>query len=105
MTKHKPTTTREDYGKDYPHWDIVTSVKCLYTNAHRMGNKQEKLEICVQSWGFNLTEITETWWDSSQDWDVVMESYILFRRDRPGRSGGGVALYVRKHGMYRALSW
>lgn len=42
------------------------------------------------------------------DWDVVMEGYMVFRRDRLGRSGvggGGVALCVRKNEMYRALSW
>ncbi|GAB0177908.1 hypothetical protein GRJ2_000256100 [Grus japonensis] len=38
--------------------------------------------------------ITETWWDSSYDWSVGMEGYRLFRKDRQGRRGGGIALYI-----------
>lgn len=40
-------------------------LKCLYTNAHGMGNRQEESEVCVQLQGYDLTGITETWWDSS----------------------------------------
>jgi len=40
-----------------------SSLKCLYTNTHSMGNKQEELEICVQSQSHDLIAITETWWD------------------------------------------
>ncbi|GAB0178102.1 hypothetical protein GRJ2_000275500 [Grus japonensis] len=59
-----------------------------------MGNKQEELEKCVRLQGYDLTGITETWWDSSCDWSVGMEGYRLFRKDRQGRRGGGIALYV-----------
>jgi len=38
----------------------------------------------------------ETWWDESHDWNTLIEDYRLFRRDRQGRRGGRVALYVRK---------
>ncbi|GAB0207210.1 hypothetical protein GRJ2_003186600 [Grus japonensis] len=74
----------------------ITSLKCLYTNTCSMGNKQEELEVCVQLQGHDLIAITETWWDSSHDWNAVMDGYILFRKDRPARRGGGVALYVRE---------
>lgn len=40
-------------------------LKCLYTNAHSMGNEQEVSEVCVQFQGYDLIGITETWWDSS----------------------------------------
>jgi len=61
-----------------------------------MGNKQEELEICGRSQGHNLIKVTETWWDSSYDWHAVIDGYTLFRKDRPTRRGGGVALYVRE---------
>ncbi|PKU26818.1 hypothetical protein llap_22878 [Limosa lapponica baueri] len=61
-----------------------------------MGNRQEELEICVRSQGHDLIAVTETWWDSSHDWNAVMDGYVLFRKDRPARPGGGVALYVRE---------
>ena len=44
--------------------------------------------------GYDLTGITETWWDGSCDWSVGMEGYRLFRKDRQGRQGGGVAFCV-----------
>jgi len=61
-----------------------------------MGNEQEELEICVQSQGYDLIAITETWWDSLHDCNAVTDGYTLFRKDRPTRRGGGVALYVRE---------
>ncbi|GAB0205799.1 hypothetical protein GRJ2_003045500 [Grus japonensis] len=59
-----------------------------------MGNKQEELEMCVCLQGYDLIGITETWWDSSYDWSVGMEGYRLFRKDRQGRQGRAVALYI-----------
>ncbi|GAB0195031.1 hypothetical protein GRJ2_001968400 [Grus japonensis] len=59
-----------------------------------MGNKQEELEMRVCLQGCGLIGITEMWWDSSYDWSVGVEGYRLFRKDRQGRRGGGVALYI-----------
>ncbi|GAB0185603.1 hypothetical protein GRJ2_001025600 [Grus japonensis] len=59
-----------------------------------MGNKQEELEMCVRLQGYDLIGITETWWDRSYDWSVGMEGYRLFRKDRQGRRGEAVTLYV-----------
>ncbi|GAB0209472.1 hypothetical protein GRJ2_003414300 [Grus japonensis] len=73
---------------------LGAQLKCLYANACSMGNKQEELETCTHLQGYDLIGITETWWDGSYDWSVGMEGYRLFRKDRQGRQGGGVALYV-----------
>ena len=71
-------------------------LRCLYANAHSMGNKQEELETIVQSESYDGVAITETWWNDSHSWNAVMEGYWLFKRDRLGRKGSGVALYVKK---------
>ncbi|GAB0207576.1 hypothetical protein GRJ2_003223300 [Grus japonensis] len=71
-------------------------LKCIYTDAHSMGNKQEELEAIVQQDSYDLVTITEMRWDDSHDWSAAMDGYKLFRRDRHGRRGGGVALYVRE---------
>ncbi|PKU48789.1 mitochondrial fission process protein 1 [Limosa lapponica baueri] len=71
-------------------------LKCLYTNARSMGKKQEELEAIVWHESYDVVAITEMWWDESNDWSAAMEGYKLFRRDRQGRRGGGVALYVRE---------
>jgi len=57
---------------------------------------QEELEAIIQQDGYDLVAITETWWDNSHDWHAVIDGYGLFRKDRPARRGGGVALYVRE---------
>ncbi|KAK4829760.1 hypothetical protein QYF61_006484 [Mycteria americana] len=73
----------------------TAQLKCLYTNAGSMGNKQEELEAIVHQENYNTVAIMETWWDDSHNWSAAMDGYKLFRRDRRGRRGGGVALYVR----------
>ena len=45
---------------------------------------------------YDLVAITETWWDCSHDWSAAVDGYKLFRKDRQGRKGGGVALHVRE---------
>jgi len=70
-------------------------VKCLYANARNMVNKQEELEMCAHLCGYDIISITETWWDRSYDWSIGMGGYRFFRKDRQGRQGGGVALYVK----------
>ena len=50
-----------------------------------MGNKQEELEMCTCLQGHDLIGITEMWWDGSYDWNVGMEGYRLFRKDRQER--------------------
>jgi len=75
---------------------LTAQLKCVYTNARSTGNKQEELEAIIQQDGYNLVAITEMWWDKSHDWHAVMDGYRLFRKDRPTRRGGGVALYVKE---------
>ncbi|CAM4664489.1 unnamed protein product [Lepidochelys kempii] len=65
-------------------------------NAQSLGNKQGELEVLVMSRNYDVIGITEAWWDNSHDWSTVMDGYKLFRKDRQGRKGGGVALYVRE---------
>ena len=70
----------------------MTRLKCVYTNARSMGNKQKDLEVIVRH---DLVAITETWWDHSHNWSAAMDDYKLFRRDRQGRKGGSVALSIK----------
>lgn len=71
-----------------------------------MGNEQDELQIHVQSQGFDLVVIMETWWDSSHDCSVVMQGFSLLGRHRQGRHGDGVALFARQHlECIRLLGW
>ena len=92
MRNYKPLASATDLS----HINIESAVfKHIYC-AHSMGNKQEEIKTVVQLRKYDLIAITETWWDKSHNWNTVIEGYRLFRRDRQGRRGGGVPLYVRK---------
>ena len=58
----------------------IAQLKCIYTNAHSMGNKQEELEAIVQQGNYYIVAITETWWGDSHNWSAAMGGYKLFRR-------------------------
>ncbi|PKU37320.1 mitochondrial fission process protein 1 [Limosa lapponica baueri] len=75
---------------------LGAQLKCIYTNAHSMGNKQDELEAMVQQDSYDVVAITEMWWDDGQNWNAAMDGYKLFRRNRQGRRGGGVGLYNRE---------
>jgi len=68
------------------------NLKCLFANAHSMGNKQAELEKCPHLHRCDFIGIMETWWYGFCDWSDGMEGYGLFRKDRQGRQG---ALYVK----------
>ncbi|KAK4816220.1 hypothetical protein QYF61_013458 [Mycteria americana] len=91
--------TREEPKHGMPMLRVksIAQLKCIYTNARSMGNKQEELEAIVQQDSYDLVTITEMWWDDSHDWSAAMDGYKLFRRDRQGRRGGGMALFLRDY--------
>ncbi|XP_065438446.1 uncharacterized protein LOC135981058 [Chrysemys picta bellii] len=60
-----------------------------------MGNKQEELEVLINKYNYDIVGITETWWDNTHDWNVGVDGYSLLRKDRQGKKGGGVALYIK----------
>ncbi|RMC05467.1 hypothetical protein DUI87_18660 [Hirundo rustica rustica] len=50
------------------------------------------MEAMVQQQNYDVVAITET----SHNWNTALDGYKLFRKDRKGRRGGGVALYIKK---------
>jgi len=82
----------------------TAQMKCLYMNTNSMGNKQEELEATMLLGSYDLTVLIETWWDESHDWSVAISGYRLFRRDRWGKTGEGVAFYIKKSIQCEELS-
>ena len=62
-------------GKAAP---LKAQLKCLYTKAHSVGNKQEKLETMVHLENCDLIAVAETWWEDSHNWNTTIEGYKLF---------------------------
>lgn len=67
---------------EYGHEGIRTTttqkeaqLRCLYTNAHSMGNKQEEVGATVWFESYDIVTIMETWWNDSHSWSAVMDGY------------------------------
>ena len=67
-------------------------LRCLYTNACSMGNKQKELEAIVWSESYDTVAIMEMWWNDSHSWSAVMDDYQHFKINRQGRKSGGVCI-------------
>ena len=46
--------------------DSLAHLKCIYTNARSISNKQGELEAMMQHENYDLVAITEMWWDASR---------------------------------------
>jgi len=49
----------------------IGQLKCIYTNARSMGNKQEELEAIMQQENYDIVAIMETWWVNSHNWSAA----------------------------------
>ena len=80
----------------------TAQMKCLYTNARSMGNKQEELEAVVLLESYNLIAITETWCDEPTTgmW-LLMATGCSEGTGKEGRAGA-LPFTSRKH--YRVKS-
>ena len=56
LTRDEPRGTMLQQGVRQMTW-----LKCIYTSARSMGNKQEELEVIVRQAIYDLVAITETW--------------------------------------------
>ncbi|CAI5785061.1 Hypothetical predicted protein [Podarcis lilfordi] len=74
------------------HRGMINGLQCLYTNAQSMGNKQDELELLVQQTKYDIIGITETWWDKSHNWNVIMEGYSGASQDEINCSTSFVVL-------------
>ena len=71
------------------------SLKCLCLNARSIKNTFLELEADINNKGYDIVGITETWLGEEDGEEYNLEGYKLIRKDRIGKRGGGVALYVK----------
>ena len=73
-----------------------TGLKCVSLNARTIMNKKSELNIMVLDSDPHIIGITEYWANKDiTDAELELEGYVMFRKDRMGRRGGGVLLYVK----------
>ena len=72
--------------------------KCVCLNARSIVNKRNELNIMVEDIDPHIIGITEYWAtpDISHA-ELGMTGYVMFRKDRLGRRGGGVILFIKEY--------
>ena len=71
--------------------------KCVCLNARSIVNKRNELNIMVEDIDPYIIGITESWATTDiSDAELGMTGYVMFRKDRLGRRGGGVILYIKE---------
>ena len=74
-----------------------TGYKCVCLNARSIVNKKNELNIMVEDIDPHIIGITESWANIDiTDAELGLTGYVMFRRDRIGRRGGGVILYIKE---------
>ena len=72
--------------------------KALFLNARSIGNKVFDLQALLLMDLFDVVVIVETWLDRNyQDFELKLEGYNIFWKDRCNRRGGGVLIAIRNH--------
>ena len=65
--------------------------RCMCLNYRSIVNKKNELHIDP-----HIIFITESWANTDITYaELGLTGYVMFRRDRIGRRGGGVILYVK----------
>ena len=71
--------------------------RCVCLNARSIVNKKNELNIMVEDIDPHIIGITESWANIDiTDAELGLTGYVMFRKDRIGRRGEGVILYVKE---------
>ena len=71
--------------------------KCVCLNARSIVNKRNELNNMVEDIDPHIIGITESWATPNiSEAELGMTGYVMFRKDRLGRRGGGVILYIKE---------
>ena len=70
---------------------------CVCLNARSIVNKKNELNIMVEDIDPHIIGITESWANTDITYaELGLTGYVMFRRYRIRRRGGGVMLYVKE---------
>ena len=71
--------------------------KCVCLNARSILNKRNELNIMVEDIDPYIIGITESWATTDiSDAELGMPGYVMFSKDRLGRRGGKVIIYIKE---------
>ena len=95
-----PQAAQEATSTDKPIQNVRKNMseacyRCVCLNARSIVNKKTKLNVMVEDIDRHIIGITESLANTDvTDAELGLTGYVMFRRDRIGRKGGGVILYV-----------
>ena len=92
----RSTTTNTHRKKCSP---IISDneLKCVCLNARSIVNKKSELDIMVADIDPRVIGITESRANEDiVDAELALPGYVMFRKDRQVRRGGGVILYIKE---------
>ena len=76
---------------------LKEEIKCVCLNARSIINKENELIIMVDDIKPHIIGITESWANNDITYaELGLEGCVMFRKDRVGRRGGGVLLYIKE---------
>ena len=76
--------------------DVNRNLKIAHLNIHCLEPKVDQVQIYLYKHDFDILALSETFLcENISDAQVNIEGYKLYRKDRVGRIGGGVAFYVK----------
>ena len=73
----------------------MVTVECPVTSLHHIASLQSAMVDDIKP---HIIRITKTWANNDiTDAELGLEGYAMFRKDRMGRRGGGVLLYIKEN--------
>ena len=74
-----------------------SGIKCVCLNARSIINRKNELNIMVDDIKPHILGITESWANNDiTHAELGLGGYVMFRKDRMGRRGRGVLLYIKE---------
>ena len=97
MSKNTTGGQKDRRSKKIQRNTSYSGIKCVCLNARIIINKKTELNIMVDDIQPHIIGITESWANNDiTDAELGLEGYVMFRKDRMGRRGGGVLLYIKE---------
>jgi hypothetical protein len=72
-------------------------IRCLYSNANSLKGKMQELKMRNSTDNYHITGIVEMWASEEiKDYELKIDGYEMFRKDRIFGKGGGIIVYVKE---------
>ena len=86
-----------DLTSDTINFNLIKGLKIVFLNIRSLYKHKTEIEIFINQYNIDVLCLCETWISSKySDIELHINGCYLFRCDRVGRKGGGVAIYARQ---------